>query len=434
MTDTRTEQLSRASYRGQNFGVRREAQDSSGRKIVLHEYVNSPMRFIEDLGQNSPTFTIEAFVHGNDYLAQARQLESALNLEGKGLLTLPSLGSFKVEALSYRKTATQQNVGEITYSLVFATGRPSAGPAAARIDTQQVYVLGDAARQQISTNTPFTPASTPSNIAIFSADITATTNSISDFVTDLIASTEIEDLDLLNRTITRNSALLTQRVADIGQLFVVKGATKGIWQAVSLGSSASTQLKASFTRMVELTKFGSGNVFKTESRAISNSAGIPVWPSTTQQRIERNNNRISLINLQRANALIVAYELSAAREYETQTEIDEATSQLGDAHEDLMLDATEDTLIVQSDPAVRFAIEEVRFAALTVISQKKQATTTTTIINQRVPISAFVLAYDQYSDDFLNSGQLETQAIELRALNPARPASALFGETTIFRT
>jgi hypothetical protein len=432
--DNLTVQLQKASYRGVSFGVRSEAQDNSGRKIILHEYVNSPQRFIEDLGQHSPTFTIEAFVYGLDFLSRARKLESALDIEGEALLTMPSLGTFKVQALPYTKTVSQKAIGEISYRLVFATGRPSSGPQVSNIDKQQVFVLGDTARQAISDNTSFVPPKSASNIEIFSADINTAARGISNSVDNFIASTEIEDLDLLVRTITRTSATLTQRVADIGHLFVVDGATKGIWQNVSLGSTAINQIKASFTRMIELTRFGAGDTFKDQSRAVANADGIPVWPNTTEQRRERNANRLSLINQQRINALVVAYEISAAREFSTQIEIDEATAALEVAHESLMLDATNDESLVQSNSDVRVAVEAVRFAALSVIASKKQRTTTTTSIIIRSPTSVLVEAYKQYSDGFLNAEQLTSQAMDLRNLNPDQPAFALFGPTTIFRT
>jgi prophage DNA circulation protein len=434
MSDALTQQLLSASFRGVSFNVRSEAQDSSGRKIVLHEYVNSPDRFVEDLGKRSPNFTIDAFVHGLDFLSRARQLEAALDLEGEALLTMPSLGTFKVKALQYEKRAAQTSIGEISYKLKFATGRPSAGPSVAKVDTPMVYSLADRSRGLIADNTAYVVPKTGFNIDTLASDISTTANSINDSVSDFISSTEIADLDVLVRTITRSSASLTQRIGDLNDLFVVNGSTKGIWQSVSLGSTGFNQLKSSFTRMIELTKFGVGSTFKSQSRAISNDQGIPVWPATTQQRIERNNNRISMVNQQRLNALLVSYEVAATREYGTQSEIDDATEQLENAHEDLMLDATDDILIVQSNSAVRISVEDVRFAALSVINQKKQKTTTTTTITLRATTSVFVEAYRQYSDGFQNSGELETQSMELRALNPDRPATALLGETTIFRT
>lgn len=457
MTDLRTEQLLQASFRGVIFSVRDEAQDSSGRKIVLHEYINSPDRFIEDLGQLSPTFTIEAFVSGNDWLSRSAELESALNEGGFSNLTLPTLGTFRVQALPYTKRASQRAVGEIVYSLEFATGRPTAGPAESLSDIEEVFILGDDARATVAdkvTDTFNVPADAE-GIDVFGSDLIISSDAILQSFIDIIPADTQATISSLVDNVFRGASIITQNLDEVGKLFVVFSSTEGIFQALSLGLTGRTfaQGEAAFTRLINATNFGTGNVtnFGTgsvfeigrgsifeigESRGASDTItanGIPLWPATTQQRIDRNQNRVSISNLIQVNSLIVAYEVGANNDYSTRDEIINARELLEAAHEQVMRDATSDDSIVQSDQDVRFAVENLRITALDVMEQKSQQTVSTIIVKKRSPSSAFVESYFRYSDNFTESSALEIQSMELRNLNPDKSAAALDGDIVIFR-
>ncbi len=441
MTDIRTEQLLQASFRGVTFGVRNEAQDSSGRKIVLHEYINSPDRFIEDLGQLSPTFSIEAFVSGDDWIARGAQLENALNQGGFSNLTLPTLGTFKVQALPYRKRASQQTVGEIVYSLEFATGRPTAGPVESLADIEEVFNLGDKARDIIAdivTGT-FNVPNNAEGISIFGSDLTVSSEAILQSFTDILPTGTNATISRLVDDVSRNASTITQNLEQVGELFVVAGDVEGMFQSLSLGLTGSSfaDAESAFTRLISFTNFGEGDIFTIEdNRRASDtetSFGIPLWPATTQQRIDRNENRVSLANLNQVNALVAAYEVGANIDYSTREQLVNARELLEEAHEQVMRVATTDENIVQSDQDVRFAVENVRIAALDVLEQKSQQTVSTTTVKKISPLSSFVESYFRYSDGITESSVLEAQAIDLRNLNPDQSASALDGNIVVFR-
>ena len=84
MTDILTSQLLPSSFRGVSFKIRGEVLPEEGRKIVLHEYVNSSARFVEDLGGIPSRFQVNAFVHGVDFRERSDALRAALNTKGAG--------------------------------------------------------------------------------------------------------------------------------------------------------------------------------------------------------------------------------------------------------------------------------------------------------------------------------------------------------------
>ncbi len=438
MSDLLTDQLLEASYRGVPFRVRSEVQNSIGRKIVLHEYVNSPKRFVEDLGLISPKFTIEAFVHGTDFGDKARALESVLNQGGEGVLVLPTLGSFKVHAMPYTKRASQRNVGEIVYTLEFAAGRPGSGPTKSTSDTQEVFDFSDTSRQTMTDNIEFFEPVTAVNIEQFASDLTVASQTLLDEFNDILPLEELTALTDLVDNVAQNAVALTQTATGIAENFIVNNEVVGIWQTLSFGLTGSTfaQIGTAFTRIIKLTSFGENGAYRADStsRAVSTNGGIPLWPATTAQRINRNENRLRISAVNRVNAMLVGYEIAARRDYTTQEEIADAKELIEAAHESVMWDETTDENLIQSNPLVRAAIEDARQASLSVIEQKRQQLTSTVIITQHSTSSSFVEAYSLYSDSFLTSDELETRAMELRALNPERPAAGLVGETTIFRT
>lgn len=439
MTDNRVIQLSQASFRGVNFGVRSEAQDSSGRKIVFHEYVNSPERFIEDLGQLSPTFSIEAFVSGIDYLANSDRLESALNAGGFSTLVLPTLGSFRVQALAFQKKASQKAVGEIVFTLEFATGRPSAGPIRSLTDIQEVFRLGDNARQVIVDilGGKFEVPTAGDGISVFSSDLFVSALAAFNQFKDILPTENVGFISRIVDDIGRNSSQLTQNPDAIGKLFIVDGNTSGIFQSLSLGLTGSTFLDSltAFTGMIDFTNFGEGDIFLAEDNrgAVSIDGGIPLWEENTAQRITKNTNRKNIANSNQVNALIAAYEIGANIEYNTVSELNENREALEAAHEQVMFIETSDETLIQSDPDVRVAVESVRIAALDVLEQKAQKSTETVDVIKLSPVSSFTEAFQRYAEETTSPDLLEERALKLRELNPSKPSIALSNGITVFR-
>lgn len=128
-------ELRPASFRGVNFYVH-SADTKGGRTIVTHEVPGSERRpFKEDLGSSGRSHSVEAYVYGDDYRAELRQLLDALDQPGPGELNHPFIGvaSCVVDGdFSVRQSGDEG--GFAVVSVTFAETAP-AMPAPAAVAT-----------------------------------------------------------------------------------------------------------------------------------------------------------------------------------------------------------------------------------------------------------------------------------------------------------
>ena len=85
-----------ASFRGVGFQVDDTEAPIAGRRVAVHEYPGRDEPFVEDLGRRTKTYTIEAFVVGDEYAAARDRLIEACDMPGAGELVHPYLGSLQV--------------------------------------------------------------------------------------------------------------------------------------------------------------------------------------------------------------------------------------------------------------------------------------------------------------------------------------------------
>jgi prophage DNA circulation protein len=110
--------LNKASFRGVTFLL--DSHDvESGRKVVVHEYINKGKRFVEDLGGLPRSFTIKGFVSEPNYKFKRDALINALEKPGVGTLIHPFYGTVQVVAEPFTLTESMQRLGEATFSMVF---------------------------------------------------------------------------------------------------------------------------------------------------------------------------------------------------------------------------------------------------------------------------------------------------------------------------
>ena len=430
----RLKQLLPAEFKKVPFLVRNEIMTEAGRRIVLHDYPNSNKRFVEDLGQIPKKFSVTAFVSGNDFMDKANKLEAALKEKGSGILFIPTFGSAEVYALPYKKDAAQSEVGEIKFELSFVAGTAFPGPQYGDETKESVYAKGQIVRQQSATFLESLWISPKETIQALSAqyDLEKYASAIGGLVTAIDVPTDLEgtiDLILLNsHTLVRDGGLLADTWV------------RDLWQAASVGLEGGKAI----SELLVLAGWGNAEdlglseVFgaRYPPLFVPNPAGtveIPLWPTTTTQRIKRNENRLNLINTGRLNALTIAYEQSADKEYQTDLEIDETRADLESVHEIIMRDDTDDRSLIQSQPEVRQSVESLRLAALNVLDQKEQATFILTQIDNQVQISSFAEAYQLYAEDLKISQDITDRAIIIRDLNPSMASDKLIGNTTVIQ-
>jgi hypothetical protein len=208
-----------------------------------------------------------------------------------------------------------------------------------------------------------------------------------------------------------------------------------LWQTISVGLNVNQNIK----NLINLTQFGSSLALSLsdvygafdEARDEDFRYGIPTWPATTASRRARNTNRLNLVNSGRVAALTTLYEQASAGTYTTAVEIEEVQVSIETQYNRLMRVDTENADIVQSDPSVREAVDELRAAALGVLDEKKQYLYKLKTINNPVGISSFVQAYQLYAEEFTTSEEVVSRGFEIRDLNPTLHADNLIGETTV---
>ena len=448
MTDTRVVQLVSASFKGVEFRVRNEAQTQSGRRIVLHEYPNSDQRFVEDLGQIPPMFTVEAFVHGIDYLSRAQALETALNTAGVGELTLPTFGTVQAYALPYTKESGQTGVGEIVFSLEFALGRPTPGPNTRENQIEDLYEQGDSARTeiQIALALLWDQPRTALNIATAEYDVLQyVQTSINQYNTLFETSSLTAYQNKANEIARDRSSLITDGTLLAAALVINTPEIPGLSQHVSLGvpdGGGVTQGLLGVNFGADLS-VQSQTIFEA-TPANATGAGlvqddftsfINTWPEDTAQRIDRNSNRERLSEVYRITSLVLAYEQAAAASYSTEDEIVETRELLYQAYDTVMRGGLEhlgDGQSIQIQPGVRFAVESVRAIAAEILERKSQFSPGISSIHLSAPKSALELAYLLYAEELTTTDDLTTAAIDVRGLNPTQPAVSLDEDVSIF--
>lgn len=429
---SRLTQLLPASFKGISFFVRDEVMTEGGRRVILHDYPNSSQRYVEDLGQLPQKFTVTAFVTGDDFLNRAGQLEKALQEQGPGKLSMPTFGILTVYAMPYRKDASQRDIGEIRFELAFTLGKSISGPSRTSNTQETVYQLGDEARQAVGNalESAWIEPAQSSNALVSQYDLEQATKANESLLT---AVDNVSDIETIVNFVKLNGPTIIRTASFLREIFV-----DGLWQDTSIGLSSG----AGLSTLLGLTRFGtkltlslaeirSADIAGTSAEATATE--IPLWPETTGGRVTRNKNRLTLINTARICALISSYEQAAARSYQTDSEIDETRIYLENEHERLMRIDTENRDLIQSESAVRRAVENLRLAALNVLDDKDQSTYTLTEFYLNAPASSFVLSYTLYAEDFTTAEEVNDRAIILRGLNQDQAADKLTGTVTVLQ-
>lgn len=432
-SDTISRQLSKAAFRGVEFLVRSESTAPIGKRHIPHEYPNSDRRHIEDNGSIPDTFTVEAFVHGIDYLSKASSLEEALKQDGSGILTMPNFGTHSVFAMPFTKRANQKRVGEITYNLTFYMGTDIIAPSQSLATSQDVFDAGDNARVAINDDFQniYEVPTERINVETATSDVLLVNNSsfesVKDNVVDLSEIINIKErINSGIANIIKSKSLLgdafyavknidkLSTISDISRLLGI-GSLNGLFQSISIA------LDPDFLGIrsgIQMSNIGSS---------------LPTWESNTATRNTRNLNRKTIINSCQINGLVIAYEQAAGADYETQDDVKNAREIIEIEYNRLMQDAIEDGDLIQSKPTTRTAVENVRTLALEVMEQKQQQTFILTDVYQPVARSSALMAHKYYSESLKNTDDLDNKTQIIRDLNITQKSNALFGDVKVIQ-
>lgn len=126
-----------ATYLGVTFLVD-SADTTGGRKTVTHEYPNTNRREVEDLGELQNTFTLNGFVHGDDYAAQRDSLIAALTQPGRGQLTHPFFGTVTVVPKPFSVSESFTTFGIARFTMTFEKADELAYPTVSLNNTSLI--------------------------------------------------------------------------------------------------------------------------------------------------------------------------------------------------------------------------------------------------------------------------------------------------------
>lgn len=441
MSDLRTENMLQASFRGVRFFVRTESMSEGGRRIVLHEYPNTPNRFVEDLGELPPKFRVQAFVHGETWLEDATALEVALKTEGPAVLVMPTLGSISVHALPYSMDASQRSIGEISFALEFAVGTNIGGPERSTIDVEIVFAEGDAARRALkdALETAWRIASDVLTLLTGEFDTeTLMRGAVAALATYVGNEQLAKVLKIASRTQLNPASLVRSGALLAGTFFGTDAAGLGFWQQVSVSIAGGDGLDAALS----LTTLGAGDDLSLNDVTGASSANdttsseetaILLWPENTTTRETRNFNRKLLVQSNRIGALILAYEQAANKTYSTQEAVRVAREKLEAAYNNIMRVDIADGDNIQNNESVRRAVNTIRLSALAILGTKEQEAYSLDQLESVAPTTVNVLAYNLYKESLKSTVDLATLSDALRALNPAQNPVDINGDVEVFK-
>lgn len=110
--------LLEASFRGVPFQVENTDLDG-GRRTQQHDYPQRDKPYVEDLGRAARVLSFAGFVVGDDYVAQAGSLLSALEAAGPGTLIHPWFGTMTVSVTGQQRVSFDSGLGVARFSLSF---------------------------------------------------------------------------------------------------------------------------------------------------------------------------------------------------------------------------------------------------------------------------------------------------------------------------
>lgn len=296
------DQLHPASYKGAQFLVNRTST-SGGRKDVKHEFPNSNIQTIEDLGLSPRVYRITAIIAEPNYIQKRDTLLRALEEGGKGVLTHPFFGRIEnIVARTFTMNEEVTRLGDTEINIIF---EPS--------DTDGL------------------PTKSLNTVSLVSQQSTAVSNAIVSDITDLFTVTNAfagnfsaasDKLNSIADTVTANVKSLTatpDQINDFGSL--VNTFQSSINQLIGNPDELATDLQEIFAAIPPL-----------YATATEQTAALSLFfefgdddaaiGETTAGLIERKQNNDVLNNSVKAFSLAEAYTAASQIDFTTVDEIE----------------------------------------------------------------------------------------------------------------
>jgi prophage DNA circulation protein len=391
----------RASYniggKTATFYARRAEMPELGRKVAIHEYPNSDARYVEDFGKISGKYVLEIEIQETTASAYKRSRDAlirALNEEGIGTLTHPTLGKKKVVPVPSSMSEDFINeLGIVNFSITFLESSLNKFPESTTGNKGYFGRLYDS----IFSN----------NEGFFGEAISAYNGGLEVFndVRDNIqeVTTTINDVVSTINGVADEAAAITADIIDFqASLISLLQTPTTLAQRFNQIFGTLGTITDNFESMVDicLNIFGSGN----RTQQIGSSARVEAL----------NQNREAVGNFTDTACLTTAYLASTNIDYTSQEQIDAMLTRLNDAFETLDPNSF--------DEEIYYELQDLR--TQTRLFLQNLRTTLPYYVNIKTNlIPTAVLAYNFYANSSRSS--------EIDSLNGIEDPAFAFGNLTI---
>ena len=382
------DKLLSAEFRGVSFLVESE-ETNEGRKISVHDYVNNNRRFVEDLGDMPSTFTVGAFVHGDDAIEQSRNLRTALSGKGKGSLTLPHFGTFDVKAGPYSASTKMTKVGRVDFKLTFYLSEAGIFPVSQDSTAANLGVQADSTR------------------AGAAANLGDNMNVPASAATQALTEGKVLDATTLWDDIVSTATGATELIAQAGRIIgEIKSNVAALVRGPEILAARINDLYNNFSSLtLQLDSLSIGLIFG------DNDSDIP---QTTPDRVERKQNVDLFNDFIKVNAIVAILEQSSAQEFETSDQLSTVLDRIQAAYSEvresdiLLLEPVvagaisqdnfnQDSISTAVSTSVIDTFNSVRDIGVRILEEKEQSTSKVTDLDI-IDTSISLLAYQLYGN------------------------------------
>ena len=347
------------SWRGLGFLVQSETT-SSGKKTVSHEFVNSDVRYTEELGKIPRKFTLNVTVHGYDAISQRFFLEDELNQPGVGSLVHPIYGELQAKSTTYSITSNQNNIGRFDFSINFEVSD-------ANVTAEPILISESGVKKQAETSRSLLDDALEAAYSI--PDIPSLLDSAAGKLSEVFEG------------IVDAVSVVTDPIQSAASSFasVIFEAQAGVFSIVQEATQIKLSLTNIYDSMLSVVDFP-GQLLASWESLIDFGTEDDFEPTSTVIRSKKENNRNIINDHTRITALIGAYESAVYKDYGTETDLQKERSFLDEKFKEIFFSdpiendiATNKINYLANEPNTRAAVSELRVKSNQVFDQKEQA-------------------------------------------------------------
>lgn len=402
------EKLYNASFDGVSFLAPSESVER-GKKYAVHEYPNTDIRYVEELGKLQPIFTITAIVHGDDALNQRIRLENALEQSGVKDLVHPVYGALKVKSLDYSVSSDQTSVGQFTFSIRFARSRENVTPAPETPTNSTITGQSKTVRDNLDNKLEdvYTPPTTAENYTRFVTTLQNTFNSVHNEIKKVVnlSTTGAARFSRVYRAVTNNITSIVSSGETLKQNITL------FYDAALDAAIFPEQLSAAWDRLT------------TTPLEVTN-------PPITRDQSIRQQNDYAITEHLKLTALANSYESKVYTDYTTDVSLADARLSLNTNYKNNLNRNNEEIKAIglesiANDSDVRLSFADLRTLSRKVFDDKEKAVFRIVTINPGTT-SMPLMVYRYYGNlDLIN--QLITLNPEVKHANFSAEVKALTG-------